>query len=262
MSDSEEYDPNEIVSELTHEIRFGRTRNREDAEKIIRICKEENITDEYFLIRGLVFFHDLLGEYLSICTEISPDDYSVSLARCIENNLSESLDLLLAISDRKDLIKCKIELSKEDYNDLISLRLLTQKYHCNMELYERCRKKDIFDPCLEIVNNGKIVEEYPLYGPDEIEDKFPMYGGYRYVYHICMYYPKELTSLRIRYGMSICEYEFKLVNGIETMIRGSQIVKKTKSEWDNLNHLDCTAEAICDYFKIEKSNVKEFIDML
>lgn len=218
----------DVINSLTNDIKFSKNRSREKAERIIKLCKEYSITSNYFTIRGLVYWNDLLFEYLSICTRISPDDYSVAIARCIENNLSDSLDLLLAVN--RDLIKCEDEIDESDMKDLISPRILIEKYPYNMKLYQKSRNSGIIDPCLEAKIRGEKVENYPLYTSEDIEQKFNLYGGYRYTYHLCMYYPKGLVCLEKRYSYNTSSKD-----------------------------LDCTADAICDYFKIKKSDVIEFI---
>lgn len=215
------------IEDLIYRIQWSHTRTEKDAIELISLIEKYNHINIYFLIRYLVYFPKILLRYINICTYISPDDYSCALSRCIEKNLSESVDILLNIYDKKELFINKYINDINIIKKLMSLKILIDKYGYNEDLYNKCRLKGIYDNCLEMKMKNIEFTSYPDFTSEDLEYKFGLYGGYRNTYHLCMYYPKGLICLK----------------------------DKIKNESD----FDCTAYAICDYFKIEKSDVINFI---
>jgi hypothetical protein len=176
-----------IVS-LLSETRFNSKKDYNKTLTAIEILEKNPIDGIDVFMRGLVYHSDLLKRYFNIVKFINDDDFSCMLSRCIERNLSDSLDILL-------LNKEKIKYHDENINNekyITNPKLLIGKYdELNMELYNKAKNVGFPDIYYEnsINNNYDII----LMGPYDYEH-IGKYGGYRYTYYSLLY-KKNITNI-------------------------------------------------------------------
>ena len=214
-------DLHDKACELLSEQLFKKTRNREKAEKAIKLIEEHNLTDFCHYSRGLVCFPDLLKIFLDVHSknDCSIDDENIAcmIARCIESD-----DESFSLNERKESMK-HIFVYKD--TKIISLKLLRDKYVFNDELYKYAFDNYVWDLHYEnYLQGGVIPYFYNTTVEKETEGK---YSGYRDSYHCLLYgESKHLHALIWRW-----------------------------KEWGD----DCTADAARDFFGLAKECPLEIV---